>query len=150
MTSERILALDVGTVRIGVAVSDPTGKIAQPLETYTRVSRNADIAYIGELLRKTGATLLVSGLPRLLDGSEGEQAQKTRAFIARGERVWNVPIAFWDERLSTAAARGVLLEGGVGRAKRKESIDKLAATVILQNFLDARENASLRENAQTT
>ena len=139
--ADRILALDVGTVRIGVALSDPTGKIAQPLQTYTRKSRNADIEYIGQLIRDHDVKLVVSGLPKLLDGTEGEQAQKTRAFIARGQRVWGVEVAFWDERLSTAAARGVLIDAGVSRERRKDSIDMLAATVILQNYLDARQNA---------
>lgn len=141
MMADRILALDVGTVRIGVALSDPTGKIAQPLQTYTRKSRNADIEYIGQLIRDHDVKLVVSGLPKLLDGTEGEQAQKTRAFIARGQRVWGVEVAFWDERLSTAAARGVLIDAGVSRERRKDSIDMLAATVILQNYLDARQNA---------
>ena len=140
--ADRILALDVGTVRIGVALSDPTGKIAQPLQTYTRKSRNADIDYIGELIRQHDVKLVVSGLPKLLDGTEGEQAQKTRSFISRGQRVWGVEVTFWDERLSTAAARGVLIDAGVSRERRKDSIDMLAATVILQNFLDARNNAN--------
>ena len=148
MTNERVLALDVGTVRIGMALSDPTGKIAQPLETYTRVSRNRDIAYIGDVVRNTGAALVVSGLPKLLDGTEGEQAQKTRAFVERGARIWGVPVEYWDERLSTAAARSVLLLGGVSRERRKDSIDKLAATVILQNFLDARANAAQKGEAK--
>jgi putative Holliday junction resolvase len=142
MMADRILALDVGTVRIGVALSDPTGKIAQPLQTYTRKSRNADIDYIGELIRQHDVKLVVSGLPKLLDGTEGEQAQKTRSFISRGQRVWGVEVTFWDERLSTAAARGVLIDAGVSRERRKDSIDMLAATVILQNFLDARNNAN--------
>ena len=141
MMADRILALDVGTVRIGVALSDPAGKIAQPLQTYTRKSRNADIEYIGQLIRDHDVKLVVSGLPKLLDGTEGEQAQKTRAFITRGQRAWGVEVTFWDERLSTAAARGVLIDAGVSRERRKDSIDMLAATVILQNFLDARNNA---------
>jgi putative Holliday junction resolvase len=142
MTTERILALDVGDVRIGMALSDPTGTIAQPLETYTRVSRNADLAYIGNVIREKGVQLVVSGLPRLLDGTEGEQAAKTRAFIARGQRAWGVEVVFWDERLSTSAARGVLLDAGVSRKDTKAHIDKLAATVILQNYLDARANGA--------
>nr|WP_122011605.1 Holliday junction resolvase RuvX [Maliibacterium massiliense] len=133
----RILCLDVGDVRIGVSVSDPFGWTAQPLETYTRAGLEADIAHIDALLRAHQATRLLVGLPRRLDGSLGEQAQKTRAFIEAGSARWQTPVVYWDERMTTQSARRTLIEGGVRRRDRKKVIDKIAAVYILQNYLDA-------------
>lgn len=135
--SERVLALDVGTVRIGIAVSDPTGTIAQPVENYTRVSRKTDIEHIQAVAEEYHVTRIVSGLPKLLDGSEGEQAAKTRSFVERVSRATQLPAVYWDERLTSIVAEQVLVEAGVSRAKRKKHVDKLAATVILQSWLDA-------------
>ncbi|MBR3195617.1 MAG: Holliday junction resolvase RuvX [Clostridia bacterium] len=135
--TKRVLALDVGTVRIGIAVSDPTGLIAQPVENYTRVSRKADIEHIRELAQQYDAGMILSGLPRLLDGSEGEQAAKTRAFTERVARACELDAVYWDERMTSIVAESVLIDAGLSRAKRKSAIDKLAATVILQSWLDA-------------
>lgn len=130
----RIVALDVGDVRIGIAVSDPTRTIAQPLETYTRVGYGPDSRYIAALCKRydTGDVLL--GLPLNMDGTAGSQAEKTRAFgdvlAAAGLRVF-----YKDERLTSVTAERVLLEGNLSRAERKRHVDKVAAAVILEQWL---------------
>jgi len=130
----RIVALDVGDVRIGIAVSDPTRTIAQPLETYTRVGYGPDSRYIAALCKRyeTGDVLL--GLPLNMDGTAGSQAKKTRAFgdvlAAAGLRVF-----YKDERLTSVTAERVLLEGNLSREERKRHVDKVAAAVILEQWL---------------
>lgn len=131
----RVLALDVGDKRIGVAVSDPSRTIASPLETYTRVGYGPDARYIKALCERyeTGAVLL--GLPLNMDGSQGGQAEKTKAF---GEVLLKagLSVEYADERLSSVAAERALIEGGVRRDERKQRVDKVAAAVILQQWLD--------------
>lgn len=133
---KRILALDVGERRIGVSVSDPMGWTAQGVETIFTRGSEKDIARIEELLHQFDTDRLVVGLPRSLSGETGPQAQRILAFtqllIDRG---WN--IRYQDERLTTAQAHRTLIEGDVKRAQRKQVVDKLAATYILQSFLDA-------------
>jgi putative holliday junction resolvase len=132
--NERIVALDVGDVRIGVAISDPTRTIAQPLETYQRVGYGPDSRYVKALCERyeTGEVLL--GLPINMDGSDGFQAGKTRAFgdvlVKTGLRV-----TYWDERLTSVAAERALLEGNLRREERKRHVDKVAAAVILTQWL---------------
>ena len=139
-TVERIMALDVGDVRIGIALSDALGWTAQGLETYTRKDDGRDVAYIVGLADEKGAKTLLFGMPRNMNGTYGPQSEKVRAFAALFEGAFGGAIEFYDERLTTMAAERVLLEADVSRAKRKKVIDKLAATVILQGYLDGKRN----------
>lgn len=133
------MALDVGDVRIGVAVSDLMHIIANPLETYTRRGDVAkDAQYIADLAKKQEVELFVSGLPLGLNGQENEQTAKTRAFIDELSKHTNIPVRYMDERFTTLSAERVLIEGNVRRENRKKVIDKVAATIILQNFLDSK------------
>ena len=136
----RAMALDVGSVRIGIAVSDPMRITANGLETYTRTGDDeADAQYIAGLAKKYAPVTLVFGLPRNLNGTYGPQAEKTRQFADTVAKYFDGDIEFFDERLTTAAAERVLLEADVSRKKRKGVIDKMAAVIILQGYLE-REN----------
>ena len=134
----RAMALDVGERRVGIAVGDETGTIATPLVTVQR--GRDDLAEIGRLVREWHVTRLVIGLPTGLSGREGPQAASVRAFAAAVEAALgpDPPIAYWDERLTTAIAERALIETGTRRARRRERIDAVAAAVILQSYLDAR------------
>ena len=131
----RVLGLDVGDRRIGIAVSDAGRVIASPHSVYTRVGYSLDVRHILALCRELDASLVLCGLPRNMDGSEGFQAEKVRAF-AEKLREAGLEVAFQDERLSTVAAHQALIEGGMRREERKHTVDKVAAAVILQQFLD--------------
>ena len=133
----RIGALDVGDRRIGVAMSDELGMTAQGLRVVHRSTLEADLDALRACLAPFEPSTLVVGLPRNMNGSEGPQAEKVRRFAAELERALEIPVVFWDERLSTVAAERVLLEGNVRRSKRKQVIDKVAAVVILQGYLDS-------------
>ncbi len=133
---ERLLGLDVGTKTIGLALSDVMRQIATPLETIHRIKFKADAGRLLALAGEHGAGGLVIGLPVNLDGSEGPRAQSTRAFARNLAQLTDLPMAFWDERLSTAAAERVLLEADTSRKRRAELIDKMAAAYILQGALD--------------
>lgn len=138
----RILGLDIGTKRIGVAVSDELGYTAQGVETITRGNLAADLDRIAILAGEYGVQEIVVGMPFNMDGSEGPQAAMVREMAgAIGDRC-GVPIREWDERLSTAAAERTLLEADMSRAKRRKVIDKLAAVIILQGFLDSRSTGA--------
>lgn len=133
----RIMALDVGDVRIGIAVSDLMGIIANPLETYIRKDNvEQDARYIANLAAIHEVTQFVSGLPLSLNGEENEQTLKTRGFIEVLCSVASIPVDFFDERFTTLSAERVLIDGNVRRENRKKVIDKVAATIILQNYLD--------------
>lgn len=133
----RIMALDVGNVRIGIALSDLMGIIANPLETYTRKGDiEKDVGYIVSLAKSREVTLIISGLPLDLKGREREQAEKTREFIDALEAACEIPVEYLDERFTTLSAERVLIEGNVRREDRKKVIDKVAAAIILQNYLD--------------
>ena len=133
----RVMALDVGDVRIGIAVSDLMGIIANPLETYTRKGNlDVDAKYIADLAKGKEVSLFVSGLPLGLNGQENEQTAKTREFIDKLQEVCDIPVEYLDERFTTLSAERVLIEGNVRRENRKKVIDKVAATIILQNYLD--------------
>lgn len=137
----RILAFDVGEKRIGVAVSDPLGITAQGIETYHRTDDlEQDVAHLIKLANGYKPVKIVFGLPRNMDGSYGFQAQITREFADAVLAKWDGDHAFQDERLTTASARRVLIEADVSREKRKQVIDKVAAVVILQGYLDAHGN----------
>lgn len=132
----RVLAIDVGSVRIGVAVGDRAAGIATPLETVPGRPTSAAVARIAALLAEQRATELVVGLPLELDGTEGRAVRRMRAFVAALQQHVDLPVHEWDERFTSVAAERSLLEADVRRAKRKEVIDQVAATMILQGYLD--------------
>jgi putative holliday junction resolvase len=131
-----LIGLDLGTKTIGVAVSDPDRRVAAPVETVARKRFALDAQRIIELAAQRRAVAYVLGLPINMDGSEGPRAQATRAFARNLEKLTALPIALWDERLSTAAVERALIAADVSRAKRKAVIDQHAATYILQGALD--------------
>ncbi len=135
----RILGLDFGSKTVGVAVSDELLLTAQPLETIVRKSENKlrqTCSRIEELAQEYGAETIVLGLPKNMNDSEGVRAEKTREFGEMLKRRTGLPLIFWDERLTTVAAEQVLMEQGVRREDRKAVIDKIAAALILQGYLD--------------
>ena len=133
----RILALDHGTKRIGVAVSDELKLIAQPLE-YIPAEPFADfLARLKELLRDKEVEMILVGFPRNMDGSYGPAALKVQEFVAALKTAVTAPIKTWDERLTSAQANRFLIEGNVRREKRKEKVDKTAAAILLQSYLDS-------------
>ncbi len=132
----RVLGLDIGEKRIGVALSDPQGLLAGALTIIERRDSAADIQAILNLVEKHGVERIVVGLPRSLNGSIGQQAEKVQAFSKMlGQKV-DVPVESWDEWLSTVAAERLLIEVGARRAKRKKHRDAIAASFILQGYLD--------------
>jgi putative Holliday junction resolvase len=132
----RILALDHGTKRIGVAISDETKTIAQPLE-YIPAEPFADfLTRLKQLLVEKEVDLVLIGLPRNMDGTYGPAAQKVQAFVAVLRGAITIPIKMWDERLTSSQANRILIQGGVRRDKRKEKVDKMAAAILLQSYLD--------------
>ena len=134
----RVLALDVGDKRIGVAVSDPLGITAQGLETYTRTGdTEKDAEHIAELAKKYEPVRLLFGMPRNIDGSYGFQSEKVKEFAQAVLKVWDGEHAFFDERLTTVSAERVLVEADMDWRKRRKVVDKLAATIILQGYLDS-------------
>lgn len=133
----RILGLDYGEKRIGVALSDPTGMIASPLEVLQLPSKQKILAAIKELCAKWKVGRIVVGVPLNMNGTEGPSAQKAREFIVELQEQIGLPVTAWDERLSSTSAEKALIEGGTRREKRKQVIDKIAAQIILQNYLDA-------------
>jgi len=132
----RILALDIGDKRIGLALSDPLKMIANPLETLFRTTLNKDLSHIIEIIQEKEIELIVCGMPVSLAAKETEQTVKTRIFVEHLKERVSIPIKLIDERLTTSSAERVLIEGGVRRENRKQVIDKVAATIILQNYLD--------------
>jgi putative Holliday junction resolvase len=133
----RGMGLDVGSKTIGVAVSDSLGWTAQGLETISRVSLKADLKRLKTLATGYEVDRIVIGLPKNMSGSLGEQAIKVQGMAREVERELGLPVILWDERLSTVAAEKVLLEGDMSRKKRRRVIDKLAAVIILQSYLDS-------------
>jgi putative holliday junction resolvase len=132
----RILALDHGSKRIGVAVSDETKTIAQPLE-YILTEPFADfLVRLKKILGEKEIDLILIGLPRNMDGSYGPAAQKVQTFVGVLKTAITVPIKMWDERLTSSQANKILIQGGVRRDKRKEKVDKMAAAILLQSYLD--------------
>lgn len=131
-----LAGLDLGTKTIGVAVSDGMRGVASPLTTIRRTKFTQDAQALLALIAERGLAGLVLGLPRNMDGSEGPRAQATRAFARNMTRLTDLPIAYWDERLSTVAAERALLEGDTSRRRRAEVIDQVAAGYILQGALD--------------
>lgn len=131
-----LLGLDLGARTIGLAISDPTRTVATPFETIARTKFTADAKQLADLAEREQIAGLVLGLPINLDGSEGPRVQSTRAFARNLERLLPLPLVFWDERLSTAAAERMLIAADASRKRRAAVIDKVAAAYILQGALD--------------
>jgi putative holliday junction resolvase len=131
-----LIGLDLGTKTIGVAASDPDRRVAAPVETIARKRFSLDAQRISSLAAERRAVGYVLGLPVNMDGTEGPRAQATRAFARNFAKLTVLPIALWDERLSTAAVERALIAADASRAKRKAVIDQHAATYILQGALD--------------
>jgi len=143
---KRLLGLDLGSKTIGLAISDSALAVASPLKTIRRRKFTADAEALIGLIAARDIGALVLGLPRNMDGSEGSRAQSTRQFAANLLTRIDIPIALWDERLSTAAVERFLIdEADMSRRRREQVIDKLAAGVILQNCLDFLANARRRQ-----
>jgi putative Holliday junction resolvase len=134
----RIAALDVGEARIGVAVSDELGITAQGIGVVQRVGGRRDLEALAALLAPYVPERLVVGLPLNMDGSEGRQVVRVRAFAEHAAAHLGLPLEFWDERLTTVAAERALLEADVSRRRRRDLVDKVAASLILQGYLARR------------
>jgi len=132
----KILGLDLGTKTIGIAVSDGMRYSATPLETIRRTKFTQDAERIVQLIAENQAVALILGLPLNMDGTEGPRVQSTRAFARNLAQKIALPIAFWDERLSTSAVTRMMIEADLRRDRRAEVVDKLAASYILQGALD--------------
>lgn len=134
--NERIVCLDIGDARTGIAVSDSLRMIATPVEVMKRVGWGPDVKHILEVCKRYDTTQILSGLPLNMDGTEGFQAQKVKQFCEQLEKA-GLTVFFQDERLTTVTAENALLESGMHRMDRKQNVDKVAAAVILQQWLDA-------------
>lgn len=132
----RLMGVDLGTKTIGLALSDVSRSIASPLETIKRTKFTADAERLIALAKSHGAAALVFGLPLNMDGTEGPRCQSTRAFVRNLEKLTDLPVVFWDERMSTQAVTRTLLDADASRARRAELVDKMAASYILQGALD--------------
>ena len=141
MEGKRILALDYGTKRIGIALSDELGWTAQPLETLHRRTLERDITHIASLVATHDVGQVLLGFPLQLDGREGPAIQAMREFHARLEEGVTVPVILWDERLTTKAAEDLLIAADVSRKKRKGVVDRIAASILLQSYLASLEPA---------
>jgi putative Holliday junction resolvase len=141
LASMRYLGLDVGDVRIGVARSDETATLASGLETVRRVGPRKDVKAVAALASAHEVGEIVVGLPRRLDGTIGPQGEKVLAFVEALRAAVKVPVVPWDERFTTAEAQRVLIEGDVSRRDRRAVVDKVAAVLILQSYLDSRKLA---------
>jgi putative Holliday junction resolvase len=141
MPGSRILALDYGTKRIGVALSDELRWTAQPLETFERRTLERDIAHIVSLVGSHDVGTVLLGFPLQLDGREGPAIQAMREFSTRLEQGLSVPLVLWDERMTTKAAEDLLIAADVSRKKRKGAVDRVAAAILLQSYLASLEPA---------
>lgn len=138
----RVLGLDVGDKTIGVAISDVSSTIAQGITTIRRKSFVEDVKAIEEIAKKYSVEKVVVGLPKNMNGSIGPQGEKVIKFGEKLRELLRIPVVFWDERLTTLQAERFLIEGvDMSRGKRKKVIDKLAATIILQSYLDSQKNS---------
>lgn len=133
---ERLMGVDLGSKTIGLALSDLSLTVATPLETIRRAKFTADAKRLLDLAAEHGVGGLIVGLPLNMDGSEGPAVQSARAFVRNLEKLSPIPLAFWDERLSTAAVTRTLLEADTSRARRAEVVDKMASAYILQGALE--------------
>ena len=133
----RILALDLGKKRIGLALSDPLGITAQGLPTLERINIRQDLAALGRIVKERDVTLLLLGNPLHMSGYEGRQAAYVHEFGGRLADHTGVPLKYWDERLTTVEAHRVLRSSGIGIEKRARAVDKLSAVILLESFLDS-------------
>ena len=133
----RVLAIDHGTKRIGLAISDELGMIAQPLEFVPAEPFDKFLSRLKELIQEKQVELLLVGMPRNMDGSYGPAALKVQEFVAVLKTALTIPIKIWDERLTSAQANRFLIQANVRREKRKEKVDKTAAAILLQSYLDS-------------
>ena len=145
-----LIGLDLGEKTIGVAVSDQMLSVASPLQTVRRKKFSLDAAQVVAIIEQRQIGGLVLGLPRKMDGSEGPRCQSTRAFARNFNRLYALPISFWDERLSTVAAERALLEADTSRKRRAQVIDHVAASYILQGALDRFQHIKATEHRQST
>ena len=145
----RLLGLDYGKKYVGVAISDPLGITGAPLETIYRKEENKlrkTYARIEEIVREYGIERIIVGLPKNMNNTEGSSAQGAKEFAADIERRTGIDVVMWDERLSTVSANRILMETGVRREDRKQVIDKIAAGIVLQNYLDYLSNAGQQDD----
>ncbi|HWR16136.1 MAG TPA: Holliday junction resolvase RuvX [Terriglobales bacterium] len=138
----RIMGLDVGTRRIGIAVSDLLGITAQGIETLERRNKRFDLQYLRRVIRDYNVAEIVVGLPRRLSGSDSAQTEKVQAFAEELRQKFELPVHMWDERLTSAEANRLLRETELSIEKRAAAVDRMAAVLILQGFMDARGNAT--------
>jgi len=143
----RILGLDYGSRRIGVALCDELGITAQGIATIARKNRETDLGAIADLVRRNGVEQIVVGYPLRLDGSEGIQCEKINRFVRRLEARLSLPVIRWDETFSTKEAAELLRERGMRREKRREVVDRVAACLILQGYLDAEGRGKTSDNS---
>jgi putative holliday junction resolvase len=136
--SGRVLGLDVGSRRIGIAVSDPLGITAQGLETLQRKNKRHDFERLGQIIREYGVTEIVVGLPLRMSGAEGTQAVKMQEFAEELRRRFQLPVHLWDERLTSAEANRLLRETDLSIEKRGKAVDRMAAVLILQGWMENR------------
>ncbi|MBI4752923.1 Holliday junction resolvase RuvX [Candidatus Desantisbacteria bacterium] len=134
----RIMGLDVGDKYIGVALSDPLGMFAQPLKVIIREGDEETMEILKEIISTSEVSKIVFGLPKNMNGSIGPQAKKVLSFIEILKQELDIPFLPWDERLSSKAAENSMLEAGLSRDKRKKMVDKIAAALILQGYLDSK------------
>lgn len=138
-TSGRILGLDVGARRIGVAVTDPLGITAQGLETFERRNKKYDLQYFRRIIRDYEIKEIVVGLPLRMSGAEGVQAEKMQAFAEDLRKHFGLPVHLWDERLTSAEANRLLRETDLSIEKRAKAVDRMAAILILQGWMESRK-----------
>ena len=137
----RVLGIDPGTKRIGVALSDPGARVATPHSTIAAADLNADARAIAMLAGENDVSEIVVGYPRRLDGSAGQAAERASDLARRVEAAAGVRVTLWDERMTSAQADRAMLDHGAKRRRRREAADRIAATLILQSYLDARGSA---------
>lgn len=135
----RVLALDLGKRRIGLAISDELGITAQGLATLERRNKRVDLAVLASLIRKHGVTQLLMGNPLHMSGKEGRQSEWVQEFAAAMEKHTGIPVRLWDERLTTVEASRVLRASGISIEKRAAAVDRLSAVILLQSYLDSGE-----------
>ena len=135
--NRRVLALDLGKKRIGLALSDPLGITAQGLPNLERTRKRADLEALGQLVREHEVGLILMGNPVNMGGTEGRQSAWVREFAGELEKATGLPIRFWDERLTTVEANRVLRSSGISLEKRAAAVDRLSAVILLQSYLDS-------------
>lgn len=141
----RILGLDIGEKRIGIAISDELCFTAQGLDVIERKNNGEDINKIAEIVSRYNVVKIVVGLPKNMDGSVGPSGEEVKKYVNKLQNALEVEVDFWDERLSTVAAEKTLIEADISRKKRKKVIDKMAAVFILQNYLDFKSKVDSRK-----